>query len=300
MSLITRPLLAVAATDIEQLMYPIFVTPKIDGIRCLIVDGKAVTRNFKPQPNVHVRTTLENIFKDISVSLDGELVLANGASFNDVQSEIMSFDGEPKFEYHIFDLVDSDLTEPYTQRLDKLFSLYQERYSNNPKIKLIFPEKIENVEALSAYETLCLTAGYEGVMIRRGDGKYKCGRSTLKEGVLLKLKRFTDAEAIVLGFEEKLHNNNEKEKDAFGLSKRSSCKDNLVPAGTLGNLLVKDIKTNIEFSIGSGFDDATRKKIWENQPIYLNQLVKYKAQAFGAKEKPRFPVFLGFRSPEDL
>ena len=115
----------------------------------------------------------------------------------------------------------------------------------------------------------------------------------------MKLKRFLDAEARVVGFEEKMHNDNKQEKDEFGLSKRSSKKDGLQSANTLGSLIVEDVKTGVKFGIGSGFDDTLKKEIWTQQNKYINKLVKYKYQSVGAKDAPRFPVFLGFRSELD-
>ena len=70
MSLITKPLLAVAA-DLEKIEFPVWATPKIDGIRCLKINGQVVSRNFKPIPNHHIRTTLEQILPD---GIDGEII----------------------------------------------------------------------------------------------------------------------------------------------------------------------------------------------------------------------------------
>ena len=150
------------------------------------------------------------------------------------------------------------------------------------------------------FEKKCLEAGFEGVMVRKGDGPYKFGRSTSKEGYLLKWKRFTDSEAEVQGFVEQTHNANEKEKDALGNSKRSQHKENLIPVGTLGALLVCDVKTKIEFSIGTGFNGADRAYIWSLREKFIGHIVKYKYQEIGVKGKPRFPVFLGFRDKDDM
>ena len=130
-------------------------------------------------------------------------------------------------------------------------------------------------QELLEYEDLCLTAGYEGVMLRNPTGKYKCGRSTLKEQILLKLKRFLDAEAIVVGFEEKMHNDNVQEKNELGLSKRSFKKDGLVFANTLGSLIVEDPITKTRFGIGTGFDDCLKLEIWNNKEKYLNESSPY-------------------------
>ena len=164
----------------------------------------------------------------------------------------------------------------------------------------LIPKFIYNKEELMDFESECLKEGFEGVMLREPMGKYKCGRSTMKEQILLKLKRFYDAEARVLGFEERLHNENSKEKDEFGLSKRSSKKVGMKPANTLGALLVEDIGTGAKFGVGSGFDDTLRKQIWDSRESILGKIVKYKYQTVGVKNVPRFPVFLGFRNKLDM
>jgi DNA ligase-1 len=164
----------------------------------------------------------------------------------------------------------------------------------------LIPISIYNEEDLLTYESKCISEGYEGVMLRTPDGPYKCGRSTAKEAYLLKLKRFEDSEATIVGYEERMHNNNELDFDAFGYAKRSSHKANLVPANTLGALKVKDIKSGKEFNIGTGFDDAMRKMIWDGQDSYLGKIVVYKHQPSGSDELPRFPVFKGFRNSIDM
>jgi DNA ligase-1 len=290
--MITRPLLAATLEDVNTLRFPVLATPKLDGIRVLKVDGKAVTRKFKPVPNTYIREMLEKYLPD---GVDGEVMTPG--TFNDIQSKVMSFDGEPQFSFHMFDYVKDDLGKPYSERVSDMHNAIKTK----PTFEVIAlkPVKIHSVEELLAFEKECLRQGYEGVMIRQPDSKYKCGRSTPKEQILMKLKRFLDAEAIVVGFEEKMHNENTQEKDEFGLAKRSSKKDGLVPANTLGALIVEDQKTKVRFGIGSGFDDAFKKEVWDNRDSYINKLVKYKYQSVGAKDAPRFPVFLGFRSKLD-
>lgn len=293
--MITRPLLASTLEDISSLKFPVLATPKLDGIRVLRVDGKALTRKFKPIPNTYIREMLEKYLPD---GVDGEIMTPG--TFNDIQSKVMSFDGEPEFTFYVFDYVKDDLNKPYCERINDMVDVVLPDKIVPFHVNMLFPMLINNQEELLTYEKTCLSKGYEGVMIRQPNGKYKCGRSTPKEQILIKLKRFLDAEARVIGFEEKLHNDNIQEKDEFGLSKRSSKKDGLQPANMLGALLVEDITTGIKFGIGSGFDDALKKEIWQNRTKYLGKLVKYKYQSIGQKEAPRFPVFLGFRSKLDI
>lgn len=134
-------------------------------------------------------------------------------------------------------------------------------------------------------------------MIRSGNGPYKCGRSTVREGSLLKFKRFVDAEAIVTGFQEQMENTNDAEKDAFGRTKRSSAKDGMVPKGTLGAVVV-DFNGDT-LTIGSGFNDEQRAEVWRNKKKYLGKTVNFTYQDAGKKNLPRFPIFRGFRPEYD-
>ena len=292
---ILSPMLATALPSIDKVKYPALCTPKVDGIRCLIIDGQAVSRKFKPIPNNHIREKL----KGLPNNIDGELITyTNGVrdNFNIVSSKVMSVDGEPEFTYEVFDYVYGDLDVAYRIRMwDLKYIVDLPDFCN----KLI-PIEIDNEEELLEYESYCLKEGYEGIMLRTPNGPYKCGRSTPKEAYLLKLKRFEDSEAIIIGFEERMHNANEATKDAFGKTERSFHKDNMVPMDTLGSLKVRDIKTNKEFNIGTGFDDAMRKLIWDNQDKHLDKIVTYKHQPSGSDELPRFPVFKGFRSDIDM
>lgn len=292
--MITSPMLAEKLPSLKSVKYPVLCTPKLDGIRCLIINGEAVSRKFKPIPNLHIR----RILKGLPENLDGELITyTNGVrdNFNIVSSKVMSEDGEPEFTYEVFDYVADNLNETYEKRMWNLAHINLPNYCNE-----LLPIDINNEQELLQYESKCLSEGYEGVMLRTPDGPYKCGRSTPKEAYLLKLKRFEDSEAIIIGFEERMHNGNEQTRDAFGYAERSSHKDNMIPMNTLGSLRVRDIKTNKEFNIGTGFDDITRQFIWDNQIKLLNKILKYKHQPSGSDELPRFPVFLGFRDKSDM
>lgn len=292
--MIVSPMLASALPSIDKVKYPVLCTPKLDGIRCLIINGQAVSRKFKPIPNNYIREQL----KGLPENLDGELITyTNGIrdNFNIVSSKVMSEDGEPEFTYEVFDYVKTNLTQNYQFRMIMLDLLNLPEFCNK-----LLPIFIYDEQELLDYESKCLNEGYEGIMLRIPEGPYKCGRSTPKEAYLLKMKRFEDSEAIIIGFEERMHNTNEATKDAFGKTERSSHKDNMVPMGTLGSLRVRDIKTGKEFNIGTGFDDATRQWMWDNKEKLMGDIAKYKHQPSGSDELPRFPVFLGLRDKIDM
>jgi DNA ligase-1 len=292
-----KPMLAETLPSMEEAKFPIWATPKLDGIRCLTADGGrhgtlAVSRSLKPIPNAHVRETIE---KNLPAGLDGELIIPGAIDFGTVSSAIMCEDGKPNFRYVVFDCY-SFPHVPYTKRVEGI--LTDGRVMKHNFVTILKPSEIKTLAELTAYEEFAVGKGYEGVMLRSGNSPYKFGRSTLNEGYLLKLKRFEDSEATVIGYEEFLHNDNVATKNALGRSERSSHKNGLRPGGMLGSLLVED--DGVQFSIGTGFTEEQRKNLWVLKDALIGRKVKYRFQPSGAKEKPRFPSFIGFRDSRDL
>jgi DNA ligase-1 len=283
--------------DIADAKFPLLATPKLDGIRCLTINGKALSRKFKPIPNHHIRQSLEASLNGLA--LDGELMV-NGANFNGVQSGVMSEDGTPNFEYWVFDYV-TDINKPYHERMTELGALQLPKFC-----KKVLPVVVNNIEELVKLETAWLAQGFEGVMLRSMKSPYKNGRSTLREHYLLKLKQFKDSEAKVIGFIEQLHNSNKAEVDELGHTKRSKAQDGMIPAGTLGKFAVVEVGDTPwkgkEFFIGTGegLTAELRKEIWDNQDKYRNKLITYKYQPFGVKDLPRLPIWRGFRDERDI
>ena len=281
-----QPMLA-CNVDLKSVIYPVYCTPKYDGIRCVIRGGVALSRTLKPIPNKHV----QKILKDCPDGLDGELICP-GKTFNEIQSAIMSVEGTPEFMYHVFDIIDPDA--PYTDRMEMLEDL--ELPSCCQKV---FPNIVYDEAELLGYEHEAVEEWeFEGIMIRDGEGPYKFGRSTQKQGWLCKLKRFQDAEATIIGYEELMHNWNDSEEDERGHTKRSSKQEGKVPAGTLGAFIVRD--GDKTFKVATGMTAEDRAKYWEMRDSMIGKLVKYKYQESGAKHLPRFPVFIGLRHPDDM
>lgn len=288
-----KPMLA-AATDGHFLKYPMLLSPKLDGIRCLIIDGVAMSRSLKPIPNKYVQQLFGR--KEYN-GLDGELIIGEpGAAdvFNKTTSGVMSIEGEPEVSLWVFD----DFTE--SGGFERRLHTAHRRIKKAKHIEDVPHHQIGAEKQLLQYEVDYLELGYEGVMLRDPEGPYKHGRSTAREGWLLKLKRFHDAEAKIIGFTELQTNTNEAVRNGLGHLERSSKKAGMKGAQVLGSFIVKDLKTGVEFEIGTGFTQADRVKFWNIGDNLMGRLVKYKSQPVGVKEKPRFPVFLGFRDNRDL
>lgn len=291
-----KPMLAATAKSVKDLkrFFPaggVLASPKLDGIRCVIHPTLGpVSRNFKPIPNDYIRSVLS---PEKLRHLDGEIVTYTDGrvdSFNDVSSKVMARAGEPNFKFLVFDF----FLYPKAEFVDRLVGAMNiAAYGPSLFVKSVTHHHMPTVESFLRYGEQCLSEGYEGAMYRDPEGGYKYGRSTLTESWLVKWKQFQDAEGTVIGFEERMHNANEATVDALGRTERSSHKAGMVPAGTLGALVVDTSWGQLR--IGTGFTDHQRATIWAAKSWYIGRKVTFKYQAEGSKDLPRFPVFKGWR-----
>jgi DNA ligase-1 len=286
-----KPMLAALCEDITKLQYPLLASPKLDGIRALVIDHQLVSRTLKPIPNRYV----QKLFAGLPEGTDGELIcgLANQDPYRRTVSAVMSEDGEPDVHYFVFD--NFLVHEGFADRFEFVSGL-----KGQPNVEVVLHEVIRNAEALAEFESEAIEQGFEGVVIRDPHGPYKQGRSTAKEGYLLKLKRYQDSDAEIIGTYELMHNGNEATTNALGRTERSSHKENKTGLNSLGGFESRDIHSGVEFKCGSGLTAADREKFWNNRDNLIGKIIKYKFFPTGSKDKPRHPVFLGFRSKLDL
>ena len=311
MSIIKRPMLAPhTSVDLDTFnSYPVYVSPKYDGIRCLIMDGKPVSRTLKPISNQFISSTLKML--SLPDGLDGEIVTYKDfdclqmETYNEVQSKVMSVKGESYFLFNVFDWIRPEL---YVHRHGELGYWWGKQTIHHFNRVNIVPQQIcSSKEHIENWEQHYLKLGFEGLMLKSTQGYYKQGRATLNEGIIWKLKRFEDSEALVVGMEEEMENSNPIEVNELGQNYRSKSLQNMTPKGTMGKLICRDIHhpEYEQFEIGTGFSRRDREEWWdqrlaldhakEGQPI-----IKYKYQRFGMKNKPRQPVYLGLRNPVDM
>lgn len=307
-----RPMLAareiVRPEDLHTLQYPMWGTPKKDGIRAQVFwDKKTKTnrmfsRKHLPIPNCHIEEWCAEY--EVPVGCDGELVVQGrfgDEDFHECQSKIMSNITVPfKWTYYVFDQWWDDMPgDPG----------YRKRFKNIAKtlagtglldVVLLKPIPLLSPEDVIVYEKYQVDVeGNEGIILRSGDGHYKQGRCTLNEQLMLKMKRFESREAKVIDFIERKHNANKQTRDKVGAAKRSKHKANLHGMNTLGALVGRDLETGVEFKC-AGFTDEQAQKIWNNKMDYYEKIFTYDKQIHGEKDKPRSPQFKGFRSLDDL
>lgn len=293
-----KPLLAATIEDISQLTYPLLASQKFDGVRSLMQGGVLLSRSLKTIPNKNV----QSMFANLPDGLDGELIVGDPLAedaYRKTVSIVMS-DNKPAEEvrFHVFDWYGSD---PFEQRLTKVFTV------KHPAMIPVQHVRINNVSDLEKLEEKLLDAGAEGVMLRSINGRYKEGRSTLRDGILGKLKRFKDMNAEVIGTVEYNNNMNEAFTNELGRTARSTEKAGKVGAGVLGKLICKGLEApyiSIEFGCGCGFKgadspDGERAQLWKVRDSLVGKIVKVKYFPSGGDTRPRHPVFLGFRDRRD-
>lgn len=292
-----KPLLA-DPVEFEHLDYGnLWLSPKLDGIRAIIIDGVVKSRKLLDIPNKHVQKIFGG--RPAIEYFDGELIVGepNDDPYGRTYSGTMSIDGEPDVRFYVFDHIESPNDE-YWKRLN--------RVGNNDYGVIKVPQHpVTCLDDILELEEKYLAEGYEGVMLRAFQGPrsfYKFGRSTAKQGTLLKLKRYTDFEARIVGIEEEMHNGNEATTDNLGRTKRSSHAENKTGKGTLGKINCVDLETGIDFNCGifKGFDAAWKKKMWEDPSQIIGKIAKLQKFGPGEKDRPRHPKFIGFRSPIDM
>lgn len=284
--------------DYIKIKYPKLVSPKIDGIRATVQDGKLLSRKLKLIPNRHTQTVFGRSEYE---GLDGELCFGEPwipNLFQKTSSAVMSRDGTPDVTWWVFDKFPSDdPTRIYSQRLD----LAKRQVQTHPFIRIVPHHIIYTLTSVSHFEERALEKGYEGVMLNDPYGVYKQGRSTFREQGLIKIKRFEDDEAEIIGTFEQMENTNEQRTNEIGRSKRSSHKAGLVGKDTLGGFICRSLHFDGEFRVGTGLGltDSVRYDLWGERDRLVGLHIKFKYQKCGTKDLPRMPIFLGFRDARD-
>ena len=120
----------------------------------------------------------------------------------------MSFSGRPNAVYYIFDRW--DIPKGFEQRHSMLVSRFGEGFAGY--IRVVPHTEVSSCDEMLIHEAEYLQKGYEGVMLRLPNAAYKQNRSTLREAGLVKVKRFNDHEAVIIGWERLYRNHNEAEE----------------------------------------------------------------------------------------
>jgi DNA ligase-1 len=264
---------------LEKLPYPLAGSPKLDGFRCLIVDGIPMTSSMKPFQNAFVNETFR-AYPELT-GLDGELLVGAPNSpdaFHHTSGPLRRFEGKPDFKFYVFD--DAVSNEAYCDRwIDKQKPTY-------PQFISVLPQRLlKNPDDVLSYEKEMLAEGYEGAMIRSLSGRYKQGRCTFNDLNIFKRKPFVDCEAVVIDILEAYEEDRE------------------TPKGTIGAFALYSPLWEKTFTAapGKGFTAEMKLNLWNNRHTIVanREVVTVKYQKHGSREAPRLPSVIKIRPEWD-
>lgn len=185
-----EPMLAHEREKYEKLLFtvPTYVQPKLDGVRCILKDGKLTTRNGKPIVSCpHL--------EEKGLFLDGELYNHDlKHDFDKIISLTRKTKPEPEDLEESKNLIKFYV---YDQPGDTVFVT---RYANiflpksDTRFELVPTYEVKTLEEIEVFHEQFLSLGYEGTMIRLDLGGYENKRSKQ----LLKYKSFQDDEFTIL------------------------------------------------------------------------------------------------------
>lgn len=305
-----KPMLAARSERVDwgNFKFPMYASPKIDGIRCTVINGVPRTRSGKSFP---CEPLLRWFPWDEMEGLDGELVAGQAnmeGVFYHTSSVVMSKTPANMemltVQFLVFDKVmptEEDIPAiPYYER--KLAATNQVaalKGRHTQRIKMVEQVLVANADGLAEYHESNLAKHYEGTMVRSPVGLYKYGRSSGRSQGLVKIKEFEDAEAEIIAVIPKEVNNNESYTDELGFTKRSTRKEGKEAIDQVGSFRVRWINGE-EFTVGAGLTDVQRTTLWFKRELLLGKMLKFRYMPYGVVNVPRLPTFLGIRSELDL
>ena len=294
--------------NLAMLRFPLACSIKYDGWRLTEYNGSSVTRSLKQVRNTHVRDTLRQ-FNAAARQLghsgqDGEVLVGPPNHPNAMQnttSGVSSEAGTPEFQFFMFDSYQYGQLG-FMERQERLYPLYEQLRGDFPWLQWVEQRIIHNLDEFLAYEAEVVAQGYEGIMARSLNGHYKLGRSTMREGILMALKRFVDKEALVVEYHEELENANPATTNLLGRTERSSHQANLIPKGRMGTMVCRSPYFEKPFNVGGGcgVTHDFRQEIWDYPQQFQWRVTKYSYQEVGVKDRPRLTKWKGWRAWEDI
>lgn len=290
------PMLAAKFEDKKaKLEYPVWVQPKLNGVRCLAYwdDGevKTISRSGRPYNLPHLAKDISNFLPKDYV-LDGE-VFVRGLTLQQINRLVKKWREKPTestgglrssdLELWAYDVFQKGVEEPWSVRMENLkkFICASEPQSKGPGLYWYHQDNVIHVTSVKAnseaevykYQAIYLANGFEGAIVRTDDLMYELGHRSNK---LLKVKKFLDAEYEVTGY-------------CDGRGKFKGC-------------VIWICKTEE----GKTFECTPRgtleqKKAWfQAGAAYVGRMLTVKFSEFSESGLPVPPVGMGFRLEEDM
>ena len=258
---------------------PVYIQPKLDGVRCLFTKDGAYSRTGKKFMNLaHIELALMPFFKQQpDIVLDGELYNHKlKRDFEKIISLVRKqkptdtdrLDAQHLVQFHCYDYFDGVRYDSYATRRDQL--ICSDIY--DAQIKFVPAKRVYSYKQAREQHATYLSEGYEGSIIRL-DGLYKHGRSY----DLMKFKDFSDTEATIVGYE-------------IGKGKRT---------GTLGKFMMLDDE-GVRFGCppGKGYTYKDLANMLKNIDSYIGKRATFTYFQRTQAGSYRHPLFKCLRNYE--
>ena len=288
---------------VTELELPMFASTKLDGIRSVLRAEGALSRKLIALPNRYLQQQIAK-YAAIAKGLDGEFIVGDPRDpdcYRKTESAVMRQDGEPDFTFYVFDHAGEGVVDlEYEDRLKAAASVVSDLQLIGAPVVLLEQVPVNSNDELLDIERRFYDDGFEGTMLRRIDGPYKFGRSTVKEAILLKVVRRKREEAVLTGFKQAEKNNNEQTRDELGNAKRSTAKAGKVKINSVGSLICRSDKWG-EIVVGTGsLTDTELRYMWEHPDTFFGKTLVFEYRPHGAYKKPRFAQYKGWRTSIDM
>lgn len=256
------------------------VEPKLDGLRMVVKDGIAYTRNGRTIDSVgHI---LEELKPFGNFVFDGEIM--GVVNFDEDSGKIRKKGEGPNLslKYNIFDVIRRDqwndkkttLTRDRKMILSAMFNPELTHEAAGFKYIHCVPHTVlvdPTTEKLFETRDMYIKMGYEGAMLKDLNSPYIFKRSDS----VLKLKDFKDADGRIV--------------DTFeGRGKHK---------GRLGGVIAEF--EGVLTRVGSGFTDAQRDDLWKRKSEIIGKMIEVQYQNKTVDGTLRFPVMVRFRPDKD-
>ena len=284
---------------VDKIKFPAYAQMKMDGMRfnAIVRDGKVEFRSRNGK-EILLLGNLEAEFAalagDVDCVFDGEMLVmlegdhqfadrqtgngilnkANKGTISQEQAAMVHASVWDLIPYAYF--VDGFCPVPYSTRFSSLEALVSKQKSEGKKIWTVTSTIVETVDQAQEIFQEYLASGYEGIILKDGNGVWEDKRAKHQ----IKFKGELECDLKIVAVEE-------------GTGKY---------AGMLGAIVCESADGVIKVSVGSGFSDAQRKQYWSENILDKIAAIKYNMRIKNklGDESLFLPIVLEIRNDKEI
>ena len=284
---------------VDKIKFPAYAQMKMDGMRfnAIVRDGKCEfrSRNGKEilllgnleQEFIALAGSVDCVFDgELLVMLDGDYQFADRQTGNGILNKAnkgtISEAEAAMVHASVWDVIpyayftDGYCPNPYATRFALLSALVKEQKSEGKKIWTVTSTIVETIEQAQGIFQEYLSEGYEGIILKDGNGVWEDKRAKHQ----IKFKGELECDLKIVAVEE-------------GTGKA---------AGMLGAIVCESLDGIVKVNVGSGFTDAQRKSYWSKNLVDKIVAIKYNSRIKNklGDESLFLPVFIELRDDKDV